>query len=302
MNPAATPSTTDACHGDVRRARLRLGFSLTELLVASAIAMVVMAAVASLFSVFGQTVSNGQSLIELNARMRNAAWRLRQDLIGLTCMPTPLVKAECNGGYFHVLEGGRTAATDPTGFTGDIDDVLAFTTSSMGTPFSGRLAGAAGFESPTAEIVWFCEPSDQESQGQRLYNLHRRQLLVSAAPDAGAFLNDVFANKGDSDLSYRQHANSLGDLAIQANRFLTVSGNNRKLTGDREGEDVILGNVVAFDVKIMTGAGTTNQTFETHEDGDATAPPLNGIEIRIRCVEPSSGLPREFKVVHSFGS
>jgi hypothetical protein len=228
----------------------RAGASLVELLTAAALSLVVMGAVASLFSVFARSVSEGQATVELHARMRNAAWRLRQDLVGLTCVPAPRVRVEANSGYFHVIEGPSATSALPAVLIGDIDDVLALTTSSPGSPFTGRLAGARGFESPTAEVVWFCEASGQQHRGQTLYNLHRRQLLVAATPDAGSFAADVFAARGDSDLSYSAdastpegpHANSLGDLSKQANRFLTVNGANRKLTGAREGEDVILGD------------------------------------------------------------
>ena len=280
----------------------RPGFSLVELLVASALSLVVMGAVASLFGVFGRGVSDGQSVVELNARMRNAAWRLRQDLIGLTCTPAPLVRVEANSGYFRVIEGSRTTSPDPNTLLGDIDDVLAFTTSSPGAPFAGRLTGARGFESPTAEVIWFCEPSGQQHRGQELYNLHRRQLLVAGAPDAGSFAGNPFAARGDSDLSYGQHANSLGDLSKRANRFPAEPGGNRRLTGDREGEDVILGNVIAFDVRIAEAGQPADRSFETREDGNPSGAPLRGVEVRIRCVDPASDQVRELKVVHLFGA
>jgi hypothetical protein len=280
----------------------RGGFSLVELLVASTLSLVVMATVATLFSVFSRGVSDGKSLAEIGGRMRSAAWRLRQDLSGLTCTPTPLVRVEANAGYFQVNEGSRTTSPDPNVLIGDIDDVLALTTSSPGAPFAGRLNGARGFESPTAEVIWFCEPSSQMHRGQPLYDLHRRMLLVAAAPDAGVFEGNVFAAKGDSDLSYGQHANSLGDLSKQANRFLTTAGGNRKLTGLREGEDVILGNVIAFDVRISDGGELADRSFQTSETGEANAAPLRGIEVRIRCVDPVTDRVRELKVVHSFGA
>jgi len=285
---------------------VRQAFSLVELLTASALSLVVMGAVASLFSVFGRSVSEGQSVVELNARLRNAAWRLRQDLVGLTCDPVPLVRIEANAGYFQVIEGPGTTSPDAGALIGDVDDVLAFTTSSPGAPFAGRLAGAKGFESPTAEVIWFCEPSDQRHKGQTLYTLYRRQLLVAAAPDAGSFAGNPFAVPGDSDLSHTQHANSLGDLSKQANRFLTTAGTNRRLTGNREGEDLILGNVIAFDVRISTGeqqppAPPVDQSFATTENGDPEGAPLRGVEIRIRCVNPASDQVRELKVVHLFG-
>lgn len=283
-------------------AEARQGFSLVELLVASALALIVMAAVAQLFSEFGRTVSEGKSIVDINARLRNAAWRLRQDLVGLTCLPAALVRTEESAGYFHVIEGPLNSAG--TTLVGDVDDVLALTTWSSSTPFTGRLSGAKGFESPTAEVIWFCEPSGVMLKGEQLYNLHRRQLLVAATPEAGAFASNVFAPKGDSDLSYGTHANSLADLTTPATRFLTTAGPNRKLTGPREGEDVLLSNVVAFDVRLVGSAATapTDQPFETRENGDPDAIPLRGIDVRIRVVEPGTGQVRELRVVHSFGA
>jgi hypothetical protein len=296
------------------------GFSLVELLVASMLSLLVMGSVAVLFAEFGRSVSDGRAMTDLNTRTRNAAWRLRQDLAGLTCVPAPRVGVEANAGYFHVIEGSNSPA--PTAPLGDFNDMLALTTSSFSAPFTGRLAGAKGFESPTAEVIWFCEPSTAFYKGTQLYNLHRRQLLVAATPQAGNFLppapdsERVFDPAWDAtnnDLSYFQHANSLSDLSRRANRFLGASPPtappwNRKLTGAREGEDVILGNVVGFDVKIIrSGVSTaTDETFETLHDGpvrvegNAATQPLRAVVVEIRSLEPSNGEVRELKVVHSF--
>ncbi len=289
----------------------RDGFSLVELLVASALSLIIMAAVAQLFSDFGRTVTDGRAIVDLNSRLRNVAWRLRQDLVGRTCVPAALVRPEASAGYFHVIEGPLDSAgtvpvpAPPTPYdTGDIDDILALTTSSPSAPFVGRLEGAAGFESPTAEVIWFCEYTGVDYKTTKLYNLHRRQLLVSATPEAGVFANNVFAPKGDSDLSYGTHVNSLADLTTPAPRFLTTAGANRKLTGTREGEDVLIGNVVAFDVRLVGSAALapTDQNFETRENGDPDAEPMRGIDVRIRVVEPTTGQVREVKVVESFGA
>lgn len=293
------------------------GFSLVELLVASMLSLLVMGSVAVLFAEFGRSVSDGRAMTDLNTRTRNAAWRLRQDLAGLTCVPAPRVGVEANAGYFHVIEGSNSPA--PTAPLSDFNDMLALTTSSFSAPFAGRLTGAKGFESPTAEVIWFCEPSTATYKGTQLYNLHRRQLLVAATPQAGAFLLPQETvtvagwNSDQNDLSYFQHANSLSDLSRRANRFLGASPPtappwNRKLTGTREGEDVILGNVVGFDVKIIrSGASTpTDETFETLHDGparvegNAATQPLRAVVIEIRSLEPSNGEVRELRVVHSF--
>ena len=89
----------------------RTGFSLIELLVASGIAMIVMASLASLFSMFGRALSQSQATVAQAARLRAAAWKLRQDLAGLTCRVTPWLSPEAEAGYFECIEGPRKDAT-----------------------------------------------------------------------------------------------------------------------------------------------------------------------------------------------
>ena len=62
----------------------RPGFSLTELLIASAISLVVMGAIAQLFSLFSRSFTQSQATVDLGGRLRTAAWQLRQDLNGVT--------------------------------------------------------------------------------------------------------------------------------------------------------------------------------------------------------------------------
>ena len=289
------PTMTRRCRklvdqGSQVRPAARRGFSLVELLVASGLGLVVMASVASLFSIFGRSVTQGQARVEFNGRTRTVTWRLRQDLVGLTCSARPVVRTDANAGYFQVVNG-----TTPAG------DILALTTSNPAMPVAGRLEGTKGFESPTAEVAWFCEvDAGNVYQGQQVHNLHRRQLTVAAAPDAGTFAGNVFAPRVTSDLSWAGgQALSLGDLSKAANRFLTTAS-PRKLGGDREGEDIVLRGVLGFDVKLIEAAGFVDRSFDTVEGTAAGGTPLRGIEVRIRCLDPSNNQPREVRVAHAF--
>jgi hypothetical protein len=146
-------------------------------------------------------------------------------------------------------------------------------------------------ESPTAEVAWFCRQSPSAAQtvaGTTLYTLYRRQLLVMEYVGLNPFLangnwipHTTIAHL-DYDLSLRReggnlYPNSLGDLTKRENRFLhnpggtitaagfpfdvgglvTTAGFNGHLTGaasdgqPRDGEDVILTNVIAFDIKVF---------------------------------------------------
>ena len=151
-------------------------------------------------------------------------------------------------------------------------------------------AAVSMMESPTAEVAWFCRrsPVAALSDGTVLYTLYRRQLLVMEYVGLNPFLlngNSIpytAIAALDYDLSLRREGanlfpNSLGDLTKRENRFLhnsagtitaaafpfdvsglvTAAGFNGHLTGaasdgqQRDGEDVILTNVIAFDVKVF---------------------------------------------------
>lgn len=256
------------------------GFSLTELLVASSIALVVMGAVAQLFSVFSGALSGSQTTVDLAARMRATAWRLRQDLAGATVDLVPWTPPEANAGYFELIEGplaDTSAGHGSSKLDADTDDILLFTTRSAGSPFVGRF-GSDKIESACAEVAWFCrEAGDQPVSGTQMYNLYRRQLLVvgyvgrppfssgNANSTAGTLPNTTY------DISMRADGgqlvpNSLGDLTKRENRFmhgatfpyaLQTDATSRLLPSatfdstDRVWEDVLLTNVIAFDVRVF---------------------------------------------------
>ena len=272
------------------------GFTLIELLVAATIALSVMAVVASLFALFGRAASNGQSVIDMSARMRAAGAKLSQDLKGVTARLAPSVDPESATGYFELIEG---TTTDASSTVGDCDDALLFTTRSPTRAFAGRF-NASQIESSTAEVAWFCRPTPVG--GASLYTVYRRQLIVTgyvgAAPFyvSGSTTNNQIPGTLPAaynlyDLSLRASGaalvpNTLADLTIRANRFLhsvppckTCNGTG-KVNNDtcpdccgtgqappifsvatpgtyfdsasgREGEDIVLTNVLAFDVRVF---------------------------------------------------
>jgi type II secretory pathway pseudopilin PulG len=287
--------------------RSRGGFSLTELLIAATIALVIMTGVASLFGVFGTAASQSQAIAALNGRLRSTAWQLRQDLTGVTVDLVPWTRPESNSGYFELLEGPQRDATlamasgGASNIEGDTDDILLFTTRAIGGPFVGRY-GTGTIESDCAEVAWFCrEMGTQPISGTstKFYNLHRRQLLVMGyvgTPEFGATNSIVGSLPNPTyDLSLRRNGgvlfpNTLGDLTKRENRFLrngvftylnsstvsvTVSSTgfpyafptdptsgraivHATFDNDpgREWEDVILTNVIAFDVRVFDPAAT----------------------------------------------
>jgi prepilin-type N-terminal cleavage/methylation domain-containing protein len=382
---------------------MQRGYTLVELLIAAAIALAVMAAAAVLFSLFGRAASQSQSIVDMGDRMRTTTWQLRQDLAGATADLTPPGRPEQDAGYFELIEGPRSdrdAAEGSGDIQADTDDILLFTTRNTSGPFVGKY-GANFLESPVAEVAWFCRPAaEQPVPGLTLHDLHRRQLLVVGyvgVPPFSTNNNSLPATAPNTslpaawltyDISLRTEGpapftaffpNTLGDLTRRECRFWhdatafphafqTATLHAATFNGTlREGEDIVLSNVIAFDVRVFDPAaparlasgvavfpgdpgyetGDTSpaargayvdHTFDTwslhyefnglDEDGDGevdegadgfddngddladdagereTSPPypgpLRGLEVRVRCYEPSSRQIRQITVRHAF--
>lgn len=205
----------------------RAGLTLVEMLVATTLTLLLMAAAVQVFGLIGDSVNDSRATLEMNERLRAAVRRLQWDLEGLT-VPLPIqppVKIDENPGYFEYVEGpiGVTSqphhvavdsTTDPpTRDTAviDFDDILMFTSRSVDRPFVGKLNGTV-VSSPVAEVAWFV-------RGGRLY---RRVLLVlPAASFTGVTRQNFYLN---NDVSARGTgsvimANTLADLTLRQNRY-----------------------------------------------------------------------------------
>lgn len=421
----------------------RRGMTLVEMMVATTMSLIILGIIAQLFGMLGKGVSGSRSALTLSEQLRGVGNTLRTDLAGLTVPTLPPAAPDSDAGYLEIIEGPLTddpGAARMVALTGDCDDALLLTTRALGSPFVGRFENGS-IESQYAEVAWFCRQSPaQPVTGSTLYTLYRRQLLVMGYVGAGNFASGSNSIGGtlpaayaEYDLALRNNGsgrlfpNSLGDLTKRENRFLHNLGgtiNNSlypyddfltnlpaagTLSGARFGEDIVLNNVLAFDVRVFDpeapvqavgqvaaipgdpgyGAGTsttakgayidlgtvggsaislssafppagtsalmsagvrvtgtggttankamtrTYDTFSLHyefngvdEDGDGTidqgtngqddnadgviddaneretsAPypvPLRGLEVRIRCYEPSSRQVRQITVRHTF--
>lgn len=317
----------DLTNAPCRRAFRRRGFTLVELLWSMTLSLIVMAAVASLFGVFSRSLTQAQAAADLAARMRTGAWRLRQDLSGVTVDLMPPARPEAESGYFEYFEGWRKDAHAVHGRGGqmlvaDVDDVLMFTTRSEGQPFVGRYGGQT-IESPVTEVAWFCRPSSvQPVAGMTLFTLYRRQELVmpyvGRAPFAGSNAAPTTFDTNLHDLSVRSEGgrfvpNSLGDLTKRENRFLrggttafphawasdqvvmsgTVSGTYQlagagaPLSGVRAGEDVVLANVVSFDVRVYDPDVRSPLTSVVHVPCQTTAGSASvTLNVNGNCMDP----------------
>ena len=281
-------------------AAVRRGMTLLEMLVATAMTLIIMGIVAQLFGFLATTLSRSRDTMSMSADARSVANLLRRDLAGLTVQTVPPIPADADGGYLEIIEGNTTdasASSNFTSLTGDCDDVLMLTTRSFDQPFVGRYGSAGLLESPVAEVAWFCLQSPAAFQtvaGSTLYTLYRRQLLVMDYVGQTPFLGNGNAMTGslpnnDYDLSLRADGtvirpNSLGDLTRREFRFLhnTTGATSASLfpynataanissgvalSGTRQGEDVVLTNVLSFDVRVFDPQAPLRTTAATAVD------------------------------------
>ncbi len=256
--------------------RNRLGVSLVEMLVTLAITLMMMAAVVSVFALISDSVSATRSTTEMSDRLRAAADRLQADLDGATVTAMPTIRPDAGLGYLEYVEGPQVDSrlpTEPENIAGDLDDVLMLTVRSRGAPFAGKpefLAGPELIESDVAEVVYFV-------RNNTLYRQVRTVLpsaeFVPNARRPQSFSRDISFRLDDQG---RVVYNSLGDLTKRENRFahLRTEFPYPLSTGqllpydaytpadDRAGQDVLLTNVIGFDIKVFDATAPIRQTRE----------------------------------------
>ena len=278
----------------------RSGMTLVEMLVATAMTLIIMGIVAQLFGFLALTLSRSRDTIAMSADARSVANLLRRDLSGLTVKTVPPAPADGDSGYLEIIEGSATDQSSGfTQLTGDCDDVLMLTTRSLDQLFVGQFGSSGSIESPVAEVAWYCRQSpaayQTQAAGSTLYTLYRRQLLVMDYVG-----QTPFETTGDNsfsgtlpntnyDLSLRADGsllrpNSLSDLTRREWRFMhnlsgatsmtafpynaTVSNlaTYGQLAGTRQGEDIVLTNVLAFDIRVFDPRAPLNDTGVTAVD------------------------------------
>jgi type II secretory pathway component PulJ len=209
-------------------------YTLVEILVATALTLIMVAAVVQIFGSIGESVSESRATLEMSDRVRAVRTRLEMDLAGITATMLPPLRPEAAEGYFEYIEGPVGPVIPPSQVAknmddpsnpmddttvGDFDDILMFTTRSQGRPFLGRCAVTGEtIESDVAEVAWFL-------RGRTLY---RRVMLVAPGVDLsstlppGFFANNDLSVRPEFDPSGRPAAvvaNTLGDLTKRECRY-----------------------------------------------------------------------------------
>lgn len=83
----------------------RVGLTLVEMLIAMAIALLMMAAVVTVFANISASVTRRRATIEMSGQLRGAREILSRDLEGATCPAIPWQKPDAANGYFELIEG-----------------------------------------------------------------------------------------------------------------------------------------------------------------------------------------------------
>jgi type II secretory pathway component PulJ len=209
---------------------MKHGTTLVEMLVATALSLVLIGAVVQMFGKVAESITDSRSMLESADRIRLAEIRLQLDLQGATATMIPPLDAEKNLGYFEYIEGPIIQATAPSyarnsevantpadTTVGDFDDILMFTTHSNGQPFVGK-SGANTIQSDVAEVAWFLRGN----------TLHRRVLLVAPGANLSSVKEAGFHAYHDLSLHATWDAigafagyvpNTLGDLTKRECRY-----------------------------------------------------------------------------------
>lgn len=130
--------------------RSRKGFTLIEVLVATAVTLLMMISLAKIFKIIGDSMQEGRATLELNNRLRNVALRIQHDLRNATQMTRPPAQSSQGLGYFKYYDGPLTdytaaqysasdvAMPDASRF-GDTDDILMFTARADDVWYTGKV-------------------------------------------------------------------------------------------------------------------------------------------------------------------
>lgn len=135
----------------------RRGFTLLEVLVATAVTLLMMISLAQVFKIVGDSMKQGRAALQMNNTLRSVSFRLRHDLNNLTVRVDPPADSGAGAGYFEYFDGSMTDYTctlfdpantaDPTLQTsmirssryGDVDDILMFTARAGDSWFVGQV-------------------------------------------------------------------------------------------------------------------------------------------------------------------
>lgn len=242
----------------------RNGLTLVEILVATTITLIMMAAVVQIFAMIGQNVTNARAMLEMNEQLQRAARLLQQDLqTALTPFNVPMWGYE-GFGDVRITDSGQR-------------DTLEFT--SRYAIFSDGHA-----ESPV-KIQWKVE------------NDQLRRTVTSLTGTTTSYQQTVLDYVKEFDVKVWKTPDS-GSLP---NTYEDTSWNSQ-IWWQQKYTQWVSGsfpNLQDFDGFDNDGDGLVDEIDE-FQPGTGRPPEVRGVQIIIRVREPDTQQEREVIVVHDF--
>lgn len=163
----------------------RSGYTLVEILMATALALLLLVSVIRIFMMMSDGFAESRVLLEMLGRIRNAQRMLESDLSHYTVTMRPPRPVEADDGYFACGKkdgwGGTSLSAEVTNFDpnlkGDCDRFVALTVFNKEIPFR-YWKSSKTYETPYAEVVWYVKEN----------NLYRamRPIRLSEEDESGA--------------------------------------------------------------------------------------------------------------------
>lgn len=122
---------------------------MLEVLVATAVTLLMMVSLAQIFKIIGDSMKQGRSALELNNRLRGVALRISNDIQNFTIVPDPPTDLNSGAGYLKIYDGPITdfsttqlSTAAPIGNMsrfGDVDDIIMGTIRANDVWFTGKV-------------------------------------------------------------------------------------------------------------------------------------------------------------------
>jgi hypothetical protein len=213
-----------------RRSPQRGGFTLLEVLIATAATLLMMLSLAQIFKVVGDSMKQGRAALELNNSLRSVAYRIRIDLENLTAVPNPPADPSSGLGYIEYYDGSLTdysatlySATEPTVTVnlsrfGDVDDIFMGTASAGDVWFNGKVP---------LFVLKQSEPSTADLNGNGIADDVELVNIAAQHAEVVMFVEPVVTNIGNPsrDPSYYLTSTPNGAINFQDTDNLDGGGN-----------------------------------------------------------------------------
>lgn len=224
MNDCAASDFASRDKRAAARVESRGGFTLVEVMIATALTLILMALVVQVFALVGNAASDTREIMQVADRLRTCKQTLQGDLANLTAPMLPPLKPEQADGYFEYVEGSAGPIVNAQGQSilwsvsgagtlvasnidelnttgvpqfdstvGDPDDVLMFTAHNEEQPFYGRYRQLYKYVDPASgnTVAYPVDGTTQSYYAEIIWflrgnTLYRRVLLIKPQLQIGS--------------------------------------------------------------------------------------------------------------------